>query len=200
MSDRFDMMLERKLETKPDGGDEPVVGVRRIELITGTARRREWSDREKARILLESAEPGANISDVARRNGLSPQQLFGWRREARALLADAVPPIEAASPRSSARTGGGKTKVRGTPAPAVTRHFAPVVLVAPGAAPPASPSQPSDKTRGLIEIVIGDAIVRVVGKVDRGALAEVLAALRHAEGVLPARRVEDAPPARWRAS
>ena len=172
------MMLERKLETKPDGGDADVVGVRRIELITGTTRRRDWPDGEKTRILLESAEPGANISEVARRNGLSPQQLFGWRREARALLADAVPPIEAASPRGSARTGGGKTKVRGTPAPAVTQHFAPVVLVAPATAPPASPSQPSDKTRGLIEIVIGDALVRVIGTVERSALAEVLAAMR----------------------
>ena len=184
------MMLERKLETKPDGGDADVVGVRRIELITGTARRRDWSDAEKTRILLESAEPGANISDVARRNGLSPQQLFGWRREVRALLADG-PPIDAASTRASARPGSGKTKVRGTPAAAAAQHFAPVVLAAPEVALPASPPQSSDKTRGVIEIVIGDALVRVVGKVDRGALAEVLAALR---------RVEDAPPARWRPS
>ncbi len=187
MSDRFDMMLERKLETKPDGGDADVVGVRRIELITGTARRREWPDGEKTRILLESAEPGANISDVARRNGLSPQQLFGWRREARALLA-AAPPIAVAS-RHVARAENGKAKVRG-PASDVAQTFAPVVLVAPGAAPPGSPPT-SDRTRGVIEIVIGDAVVRVVGKVDRGALAEVLAALR---------RVEDAPPARWRSS
>ena len=177
MSDRFDMMLERKLETKPDGGGEDVVGVRRIELITGTTRRRDWSDTEKARILLESAALGANISEVARRNGLSPQQLFGWRRAARALLADAAP-IETASARTSAQSQKGKTNVRGTPAPTAVQHFAPVVLVAPGAAPPASPPQPSDKTRGVIEIVMGDAVVRVVGKVDRGALAEVLAALR----------------------
>ena len=179
------MMLERKLETKPDGGDADVVGVRRIELITGVmpaacsahTRRRDWSDAEKTRILLESAEPGANISDVARRNGLSPQQLFGWRREVRALLADG-PPIEAASTRASARPGSGKTKVRGTPAPAAAQHFAPVVLAAPGVALPASPPQSSDKTRGVIEIVIGDALVRVVGKVDRSTLVEVLAALR----------------------
>ncbi len=173
------MMLERKLETKPDGGDADVVGVRRIELITGHGRRREWSSREKARILIESAGSGANISDVARRNGLSPQQLFGWRREARTLLADAAP-IETASAEASAQSQKGKTKVRGAPAPAVAQHFAPVVLVAPGAAPPASPPQPSDKTRGVIEIVVGDAVVRVTGKVDRGALAEVLAALRRA--------------------
>ena len=91
MSDRFDHTLERKLETKPGEGDDDVVGVRRIELITGQVRRRGWSREEKTRILLESAEPGANISEVARRNGLSPQQLFGWRREARTVLAAASP-------------------------------------------------------------------------------------------------------------
>lgn len=170
------MMLERKLETKQEGGDGDVVGVRRIELITGMTRRRDWPDGEKTRILLESAEPGANISEVARRNGLSPQQLFGWRREARALLADAAP-IETAPARTSAQSQKGKTKVRGALAPAATQHFAPVVLVAPGAAPPASPPA-SDRTRSVIEIVIGDALVRVVGKVDRSTLVEVLAALR----------------------
>jgi hypothetical protein len=56
MSDRFDIRLERKLETKPAGGDEEVVGVRRIELITGRGRRREWPSREKARILLSSGD------------------------------------------------------------------------------------------------------------------------------------------------
>ena len=83
MSDRFDHTLERKLESKADEADDPGVPVRRLELITGTGRRRQWSTDEKARILVESLRPGANISEVARRNGLSPQQLFGWRREVR---------------------------------------------------------------------------------------------------------------------
>ena len=182
MSDRFDMMLERKLDTKPDEGDGALASVRRIELITGTTRRREWPEGEKTRILLESAEPGANISDVARRNGLSPQQLFGWRREARALLANAGP-IETASARTSMQSKKSKKNPRGAPASAQT--FAPVVLVAPGAASPGSPPT-SDRTRGVIEIVIGDAVVRVVGKIDRDALAEVFAALRC--GAPPARR------------
>ena len=73
MSDRFDHTLERKLESKPDETDDASSGFRRIELITGTGRRRRWSTDEKARILVESLRPGANISEVARRNGLSPQ-------------------------------------------------------------------------------------------------------------------------------
>ena len=75
--------LERKLESKADEADDAGVPMRRLELITGTGRRRRWSSDEKARILVESLRPGANISEVARRNGLSPQQLFGWRREVR---------------------------------------------------------------------------------------------------------------------
>ena len=83
MSDRFDHKLKHTLESKADEADATTDSFQRIELITGTGRRRHWSSDEKARILLESLQPGANVSDVARRNGLSPQQLFGWRREVR---------------------------------------------------------------------------------------------------------------------
>ena len=86
MSDHFDITLERKLESSANGAGHGVSGVRRIELITGPERRRRWSEDDKARIVVESFAPGANVSAVARRNGLSPQQLFAWRREARALL------------------------------------------------------------------------------------------------------------------
>jgi transposase len=44
--------------------------------------RRRWSAGAKSRILTEALEPGANVSAVARRHGLKPQQLFGWRRQA----------------------------------------------------------------------------------------------------------------------
>ena len=42
------------------------------------------SDGTKARIVAESFAPGVQASDVARRHGVRPQQLFGWRREMRA--------------------------------------------------------------------------------------------------------------------
>ena len=47
------------------------VDYRRVEVITGRRRRRNWTDDEKARILEESAEPDANISAVARRWGVN---------------------------------------------------------------------------------------------------------------------------------
>ena len=61
MSDDFDITLERKLESKADGRGGGVTDVRRIELITGTGRRRRWSSEDKARIVVESLEPGGRI-------------------------------------------------------------------------------------------------------------------------------------------
>ena len=52
----------------------------RIEVITGTARRRSWSAERKLRIIEESLAPGETISSVARRNGVAPNLLYRWRR------------------------------------------------------------------------------------------------------------------------
>ena len=53
---------------------------RRIELITGTARRRHWSTEQKLQIIEESLEPGETVSSVARRRGVAPNLLYRWRR------------------------------------------------------------------------------------------------------------------------
>lgn len=74
--DRFDHKVDRKVETKP-------ARMQRIEVITGVKRRRAWSREEKRAILTESFEDGVVISEVARRYGLRPQQLFTWRNEFR---------------------------------------------------------------------------------------------------------------------
>ena len=54
---------------------------RRVEVLTGTPRRRRWSDEEKAAIVAESEMPGAQASEIALRYGLRRNQLYGWRRE-----------------------------------------------------------------------------------------------------------------------
>ena len=59
------------------------VGVRRVEVITGVGGRRSWSHEDKARIVAESFAPRVNVSAVARRYGLRPQQVYAWRRLAR---------------------------------------------------------------------------------------------------------------------
>ena len=60
-----------------------VTTVRRLEMITGTGRRRRFSEDDKARFVEETLAPGVIVSHVARQHGLTPQQLFTWRREAR---------------------------------------------------------------------------------------------------------------------
>src|ERR1700740_2743933 len=72
--DRLVATLDHTLEPKASS-------VSRLEVITGTGRRRRFSDDDKARIVEETLAPGAVVSEVARRHGLSPQQLFGWGRQ-----------------------------------------------------------------------------------------------------------------------
>jgi len=72
-----DVRLHPRLEGRDE--DRPY---RRVEVITGRRQRRSYTAQEKARIVAESAEPGANISEVARRNGVNRGLLTVWRREA----------------------------------------------------------------------------------------------------------------------
>jgi transposase len=57
--------------------------VRRLEIFTGAGRRRSWSAEQKVEIVAESLAAGASVSAVARRHGLTAQQLFTWRRQMR---------------------------------------------------------------------------------------------------------------------
>jgi transposase len=58
-------------------------GVSPLEASPATPRRR-WSAAAKERIVAAAAQPGANVSAIARSNGLRPQQIFTWRRKAAA--------------------------------------------------------------------------------------------------------------------
>ena len=78
--------------SKLDHTLEPKTSLRRVEVITGTGRRRQFSADDKARIVEETLAPDAVVSDVARRHGLMPQQLFTWRRLARRpVVSDPAP-------------------------------------------------------------------------------------------------------------
>lgn len=58
--------------------------------------RRGWSIEAKARLVAETFAPGANVSAIARRAGMAPSQLFGWRRQA--LASGAVAPAAEGNP------------------------------------------------------------------------------------------------------
>jgi len=68
----------------PSSSDAGVAGdtFQRIEVVTGTGRRRKWSRRRKEAIVLETLEEGASVSEVARRHGVDVSQVFKWRRDA----------------------------------------------------------------------------------------------------------------------
>lgn len=135
--------------------------LRRIEVITGAERRRRWSAQEKAEIVAESLADGAVVSEVARRHGLSPQQLFGWRARLRAAVKGAAP-----SPDAPAAF-----------VPAIVENEPP---------PPAAPALPAAVVAmgaagvdpAPIEIALGSVIVRVRGQADPRALTAVLRALQ----------------------
>jgi transposase len=67
---------------------------RRIEVITGVARRRRWTVEEKARIVAESYAPGASGTAVALRYGLHRNQIFSWRRQLRDAAGDTSKPAD----------------------------------------------------------------------------------------------------------
>jgi transposase len=170
MSNDFDITHERKLGSKRDGCESGVSEVRRIELITGTGRRRRWSSDDKARIVVESLA-GGSVSEVARRHGLSPQQLFAWRREARASYHEAPADNSAANPAQQRRRRKGMQMPPGICD--VTPTFAPVVIAG---AVGSSPRQSA--AGGSIEIAIADAVVRIIGQAETEAIVAVLQALR----------------------
>ena len=54
--------------------------VQRLDVIESPRGKRHWTPEARTRIIAGSLEPGANVSAVARRHGMFPQQLYTWRR------------------------------------------------------------------------------------------------------------------------
>ena len=139
-------MSDTELLPKPKS--EPV---RRLEVFTGAGRRRSWTAEQKDQIVAESYASEENVSAVARRHGLTPQQLFGWRRDTR---------------RQSERQGR-----ESSPA------FTPVVVESCRAQGEATPAVPIGQ---VIDIVMGTATIRVPPGIDLVTLTTVLRAVRAA--------------------
>jgi transposase len=52
-----------------------------VHVITGSERRRSWTEEQKRALVAEAFAPGAVVLDVARRTDVSPTLLYRWRRE-----------------------------------------------------------------------------------------------------------------------
>ena len=127
--------------------------VQRLEVFTGSGRRRTWTAEQKARIVAESYESGDPVSRVAQRHALTAQQLFGWRRAARRATEEAS---------------------------AKGLVFAPVVVdAAPPRAEATATTARAEQTT-MIEIALGIATVRFAAGIDPVSLIAVLRAVRAA--------------------
>jgi len=134
--------------------------VRRLEVFTGAGRRRKWSDEDKARIVAEIVASGDSVCAVARRHGLSPQQLFGWRRQLR----------EAAAKHSDASD-------------AEELQFVPAVVDAGASAPVLrrrrkAPRCKSEPDVGMIEVEVEGVTIRASRGADANTIAAIVQALK----------------------
>ncbi len=128
---------------------------RRVEVFTDVGRRRTWPADEKAAIVAESYAPGRTVCGVARRHGLTPAQLFAWRRLAR--------------------------RSRLPKAPAL---FVPAVVEPSPGPPPPPASQPQRAHQPGpvmgIEVEMDGIVVRIGSGASPQAIAAVIRALRAA--------------------
>jgi transposase len=123
-----------------------------VEIFRGQARRR-WSETDKRRLVAETIGPGATVHGVARRHGVSPSQLFAWRK--------------------LYRVGTGLE--RSVPALPSVPGFA-AVEIAPAMPPSVADVVPAPS--GLIEIELaGGDRVRISGAPDVAVVAAALRAL-----------------------
>jgi transposase len=166
MSNRFDPT--HKLASKQDAAIDALAGVRN-DVVTGGGRRRRWSSADKARIVRESLKPGAVVSEVAQRHGLTRWQLYEWRRKVRAATGGSAVPDDQARSSRPRRNGSTSKPVEALPA------FAPVVM-----ATPATSLQLTAPEASLVEIAICGVSVRVRGIVGVEGLVAVLNAIRRA--------------------
>jgi len=129
--------------------DAKASGYRRVEVLTGPGRRRDWSGDDKAVAVAESCVPGTVVSEVARRWQISPQQLFTWRRQARAAAL-----VETTSALS----------------------FVPIVAEPPASMLDAAAA--SARPGSSLEVELAGAVLRVAPGTDAELLTAVLRAVR----------------------
>ena len=132
---------------------------RRVEVITGERRRRRWTGDEKARIVAESLEGGANISEVARRNGVARGLLTVWRRQ---IMAEAGKTPSFVPIQIGVESGSGTAEESTSSANSG----------------PSKITEPPTKVCGVVEIEVSGARIRVESGVELATLSTVLVALR----------------------
>jgi transposase len=132
-----------------------------VEIISTVARRRRWTIEEKVAILDEASQPGASITAIADRHGISRNLIYLWRRQAREGSMPGVTVSNgAASPFVAVRIAASADE---TPAQHATQRL---------------PAPVGRRRSGLIEIALSNGrVVKVEESIDPVTLARVIAAL-----------------------
>lgn len=125
----------------------------RIEVLTGATGRRRWPDEVKARIVAESYAPGRRVADIARLHGTTRWQVYHWRKLARKGLLALPAPADAAA------------------APA----FAAVIVEEP---PRTEAAEAAAADAAVLEIVVGEVVIRAPRAADEAQLARAIRAAR----------------------
>jgi transposase len=131
------------------------------EVLGRVERRRRFSVEQKVAVLAEATAPGANMSEVARRHGLLPAQVYKWRRLAE-LGIIGMP---------------GASELPSFVAVEITKDVRSLPALVPEGKPAAVDGAPRRRRKkaGLIEIELGGGRrVRVDRDVDAAALERVL--------------------------
>ena len=115
------------------------------------AGRRRWPDNLKAQIVAETLEPGSTVCGVAERYGLRANRLSEWRRLAK----------------------DGKLVL---PAAEGFHGFTPLVLCDDGAGASSSEAK-STTVEPLIEIAVGDVMIRLDASTSAARIAEIVRAV-----------------------
>ena len=132
--------------------------VRRFEVFTGEGRRRKWALADKMALVAEMAASD-NISELARRHGMRPSQLFTWRRELRyATEATATPPF----------------------VPAVVEPISSGVSEGPPSPVKRPGTRRSRGTAAAVELDIDGVSVKIARGADAQVIAAVIEALKMA--------------------
>ena len=146
--------------------DAGTSGVQRFEVFTGAGQRRDWPREVKVSIVAESYSGQETVCAVARRHGLSPSQLFAWRREVRRQMEDQ----------------GLTLPVAPSPVTPSPPAFVPAVIEpAPVIEPVGAIRRPRKRRRSkpsAVELEIDGVAVRIGRGADAGVIAAVIEALK----------------------
>ncbi len=143
-------MARRRASTSAGTGAD-TVALERVEIVTRGERRRSYTPEDKARLLAETAEPGARVLEVSQRHGISPSLLHRWCHDA-----------EGRPPRKAAR---------------LLPRLVPLLVGAAAEAPaPSTTASMSNAPGAIIEVVLRNGRVLRVGAASDVEMAVRLAA------------------------